>query len=637
MCGFLGTVLPVLSVGGGAPREIRQGSGLLMRRGPDDEGYWDDGRCFLGFRRLAILDLTAAGHQPMVSGDGRSVIVFNGELYNFPELRRELESEGVRFRSRSDTEVVLEALNRWGEAAVERFNGMFAFAWYSQAERRLVLGRDHAGIKPLFYRVGPGAGQVSFASQLNCLVLPELGGEPRLRPDALGLYLRLNYCPAPYTIYEDILQLPAGHLLTVDGDGRRRLKAWWRLPEAPEPEQGKTLGELDERLEAAIDSAVRRQRVADVPVGVFLSGGVDSPLVAAVASRQCGRHLRTFTIGTPEWDLNESDDARRYAEILGVSQRLEDVSAKEAAGMIDEVARAQVEPFGDYSMLPTMLVSRMARQEVVVALSGDGGDELFFGYERPHSLWRNGLDFRHPRWARRMLYYAGRLGLGARRSSAIVNRDPGDYYFLVHSHFPAEHFRRVPREVQKTPEDFRLYEFRGPVTARTLADFSRRVEYSGQLQRVLRKVDMASMHYSLEARVPLLDREVIEASLAYDGAEELRSGERKRALRRLLAGHVGEDAIPKQKRGFGAPLSQWLRGALRERAEDELLGRGSRVAELLGRPVVKAVWEEHQSGRRSHQWALYSMLSLEWWWRVQVRGARDAPVGTGFRQPDELP
>ncbi|GIU78026.1 MAG: asparagine synthetase B [Bryobacteraceae bacterium] len=590
----------------------------MVRRGPDDEGYWDDGRCFLGFRRLAILDLTPAGHQPMVSGDGRSVIVFNGELYNFPELKRELEAEGVRFRSRSDTEVVLEALNRWGEGVVGRFNGMFAFAWYSIAGRRLVLGRDHAGIKPLFYRIGPGDGQVSFASQLNCLVLPAMGGEPRLRLDALGLYLRLNYCPAPYTIYEDIWQLPAGHILTVEANGERRLRQWWGLPEAPEPVDGKTLLELDERLESAIDNAVRRQRVADVPVGVFLSGGVDSPLVAAVSASQRHGAVRTYTIGMPGWAHDESGDAKRYAQILGCAHKVHEVGETEALALVDEVAQAQVEPFSDYSMLPTMLVSRLAREDVIVALSGDGGDELFFGYERPHSLWRNGMDFRYPLVIRRLLYYSGRLGLGTRRSSAIVHRDPGDYYFTVNSRFGDDHFGRLPREMQEVPEDFRLYEFRQPVTAKTLADFSRRVEYSGQLQRVLRKVDMASMHYSLEVRVPLLDREVIEASLAYDGAEELRSGQRKRALRRLLAKHVGEDAIPQHKRGFGVPLAKWLRGALRERVEDELLGRGARVAELLGRPVVQAMWEEHQSGKRSHHWAIYSMLSLEWWWRVHV-------------------
>lgn len=599
-------------------QRIDETASLLLRRGPDDGGYWDDGRCFLGFRRLAILDLTPAGHQPMVSGDGRSVMVFNGELYNFPELKRELESEGVRFRSRSDTEVVLEALNRWGEGAVERFNGMFAFAWYSIADRRLILGRDHAGIKPLFYRIGPGDGQISFASQLNCLILPEMGGEPRLRPDAVGLYLRLNYCPAPYTIYEGIWQLPAGYILTVEANGERRLRQWWRLPEAPEPADGKTLRELDERLETAVGNAVKRQRVADVPVGIFLSGGVDSPLIAAVSTSQRDGPVRTYTIGMPGWAQDESGDAKRYAQILGSAHKVHEVEESEALALVDEVAQAQVEPFSDYSMLPTMLVSRMAREDVVVALSGDGGDELFFGYERPHSLWRNGMDFRYPRLMRRLLYYSGRLGVGPRRSSAIVHRDPGDYYFRVNSRFADDHFGKLPRELQKVPEDFRLYEFRQPASAKTLADFSRTVEYYGQLQRVLRKVDMASMHYSLEVRVPLLDREVIEASLAYDGAEELRSGLRKRALRRLLAKHVGEEAIPQQKRGFGVPLAKWLRGALRERVEDELVDRGSRVAELLGRPVVQAMWEEHQSGKRSHHWAIYSMLSLEWWWRVHV-------------------
>lgn len=624
MCGIAGIIDAEAGSASAGRAAVATMVGLMHRRGPDDEGHWDDGRCFLGFRRLAILDLTEAGRQPMVSGDGRSVIVFNGELYNFQELRRELESAGVRFRSRTDTEVVLEALNLWGEQAIGRFNGMFALAWYQVRERRLVLARDHAGIKPLFYRFGPGEGRLSFASQLNCLVLPELGGEPPVRAEALGLYLRLNYFPAPYTLYECIYQLPAGHLLLQEEDGRRWLRCWWRLPEDPEPARTAEVEKLDERLAAAVEDAVERQRIADVPVGVFLSGGVDSPLVAAVARRHCGRGLKTFTIGTPEWSLDESADARRYAELLDVEQRLLAVTEQEALRMMDEVAAAQVEPFADYSMLPTMLVSRLARSEVTVSLSGDGGDELFFGYERPMSLARNGLDFRHPFWVRKLLYYAGRFGVGPRRSGAIMHRDPGEYYLSVHSHFAAEHFRGLPAELRRLPEDFRLYDFRGPVNYRALASFSRKVEFQGQLQRVLRKVDMASMHYSLEVRVPLLDREVIEASLLYDGAEELRCGQRKRALRRLLARHVGEDAIPQQKRGFGVPLSQWLRGALRERVESELLGRGSWVTDAVGRGVVETMWREHLSGARSHHWALYSLLSLEWWKRVQIRNAHAA-------------
>lgn len=599
-------------------------TGLLVRRGPDDEGFWTDGEsCALGFRRLAILDLTPAGHQPMVSGSGRSVIVFNGELYNFAELRSELEGAGVRFRSRSDTEVVLEALEHWGEAALERFNGMFALAWYSIPDRALWLARDHAGIKPLFYRVGPEPGRVTFASQLNCLVTEEAGGEPRLRGDALGLYLRLNYFPAPYTLYRGIHQLPAACALRVEAGKPPRMWRWWSLPESPAP-AGRPLEELDERLEAALDSAVRRQRVADVPVGVFLSGGVDSPLVTAVAGEQSGTGLKAFTIGAPEWPLDESEDAKRYAALLQVTHRLENVREAEALAMLDEVAEAQAEPFADYSMLPTMLVSRLARREVTVALSGDGGDELFFGYERPFSLAKGGLLFRHPHFWRWILYKAGRLGVLPERSSVIVHRTPGDYYFSVNSRFPNEYWERLPAELRRLPEDFTLYSFAGEVSEKRLADFSRTVEYSGQLQRVLRKVDMASMHYSLEVRVPVLDREVIEASLAYDGAEELRQGERKRALRRLLAKRVGEENIPKPKRGFGVPLSLWLRGALRARVQEELLGNGSWACDVAGRDVVRGIWEEHVSGRRSHHWAIYSLLALEWWKSRHVKARTQA-------------
>ena len=621
MCGICGIYRTEPREEAGSRQAVRAMTRLMVRRGPDDEGYWDDGRCFLGFRRLAILDLTAAGRQPMMSGDGRSVIVFNGELYNFSELRQELEKMGIRFRSRTDTEVALEALNQWGERAIERFNGMFGLAWYQVQERRLVLARDHAGIKPLFYRAGPAAGQISFASQLNCLILPEAGGAPSLREDALGLYLRLNYFPWPYTLYEGIHQLPPGHLLVAEADGGLHCRAWWRLPEEPAPAAEQDEGVLDEALAAAVANAVRRQRIADVPVGVFLSGGVDSPLVAAVARQQCGRELKTFTIGVNGWKHDEASDARRYAELLDVTHRLLPISEQEVLALVDEAARAQTEPFADYSMLPTMLVSRFARSEVVVALSGDGGDELFFGYERPFSLGRNGLDFRYPRWLRRGLYLGGRLGVLPKRSGAIVHDSPGDYYFAVNSRFGEDFLRQLPPSVARLPKHFRLYEFRTRVDGRSLANFSRRVEFYGQLQRVLRKVDMASMHYSLEVRVPLLDREVIEASLAYDGAEELKSGKRKRALRRLLARHVGEDAIPEAKRGFGAPLGQWLRGALRERVEEELLGREGWVAPLLGRRVVETMWGEHLKGQRDHKWALYSLLALEWWKRFHERSA----------------
>ena len=286
---------------------VRAMTHLMHRRGPDDEGFWRDpkGHLQLGFCRLAILDLTPAGHQPMVSRDGRSVIVFNGEIYNHLELRHELEQSGARFRSRSDTEVLLEALNRWGVDAIPRLNGMFAFAWYDLAKRTLVLARDHAGIKPLYYGQEPRGKGLVFGSQYNVLLRSPWGQFGEVRKDVLRLYLRLHHIPPPYALFENTYQLEPGTFLVVQADGRMEKRTWWRLPDEPD---GILRGEeAANAVDAAIQNAVRRQRIADVPLGVFLSGGVDSPLVTAVARRQIGPELKSFTIG------NGSSSRRRPA------------------------------------------------------------------------------------------------------------------------------------------------------------------------------------------------------------------------------------------------------------------------------------------------------------------------------------
>ncbi len=586
---------------------------LLERRGPDDQGCWQDpaGRLFLGFRRLAVIDPSPAGHQPMVSGDGRSVIAFNGEIANFRELRHELEQEGTRFRSHGDTEVLLEALNRWGTAAIPRLNGMFAFAWYDTRERRLVLARDHAGIKPLYYFVHPGGKGVAFASQYNALLHTPWGEPGPVRLDVLRLYLRLHHIPPPYGLLANTYQLEPGHYLVIGPDGDLRKHCWWRLPEDPEPD---LRGEAAvEAVAGALDAAVRRQRVADVPLGVFLSGGVDSPLVTAVARRQTGSELKAFTIGSPGWWQDESEDAARYAAHLGVDHRLHPTSGEEAMAALQDVAQAQHEPFADFSVLPTLQVSRLARAEVTVALSGDGGDELFFGYERPLSLLRNGSDFRWPWSARALLYLAGKHGLGSRRSSTIVARTPGHYYFDVNCRIKDEDLGLLAPGLEPLPEDFDLYaspRYRGP---RALAGYSRRVEFYGQLQRGLKKVDMASMYHSLEVRVPLLDREVIETSLRIDPFDCMRNGSRKAVLRDLLAQHVPADVIPKPKRGFAVPLGDWLRGPLAPMVEETLLGGPLYPEGVLSRNGVQEYWKQHLTGQKDRKWGLWTLLALQWW------------------------
>lgn len=616
MCGIAGAVLRPDAPGDerrGLCAAVRRMSASMARRGPDDEHHECDpaGQVHLGFRRLAILDLTSAGRQPMTSADGRSTIVYNGELYNFRELRRELQGAGLVFRSRTDTEVVLEALNLWGPDALRRFNGMFALAWWSTARRRLLLARDHAGIKPLYYAVSP-AGDVAFASEYDALLEAPWVDLGSVRRDVLELYLRLHHIPAPYALLDRTHQLEPGHAVEIEpGVGVVRTAAWWSLPRAPGPDlRGR---EALDKVVGAIDGAIARQLVADVPLGVFLSGGVDSPLVTAVARRHVKEPLRAFTIATPGWWQDEGEDAARLASAIGVDHVLLPVDEVAAARVVQHVVDAQHEPLADFSILPTLLVSGLARRDVTVALSGDGGDELFFGYQRPLSLLRNGVDFRWPWPVRLALYYAGRLRLGRRRSDAIVARTPGDYYLAVNSRFGAEPLGRLAPGLPGLPADFGLYrcaEYRG---LGDLAHYSRYVEYYGQLQRVLKKVDMASMYHSLEVRVPLLDREVVETSLRVDPFAAMRDGVRKAILRDALATHVPREAIPTQKRGFAVPLGKWLRGSLRSIAEGTLLDAPLWPDGVFVRAEVERYWRAHRDGQADHKWGIWTLLALKWW------------------------
>ena len=594
-------------------RAVQAMARLMVRRGPDDEGFWSDpgGHLQLGFRRLAILDLTTAGRQPMASADGHSIIVFNGEIYNFQDLRRELELAGIRFRSRSDTEVLLEALNLWGVAAIPKLNGMFAFAWYNQQTRQLVLARDHAGIKPLYYFFHPAGKGLAFASQFNALLHTPWGEPGPVREDVLRLYLRLHHIPPPYGFMEHTRQVSPGSYLLVHADGRLEDHTWWQLPDNPEPQyRGEPALEL---LTATLYRAVERQRIADVPLGVFLSGGVDSPLVTAFAKQQTGRDLKAFTIGNPGWGQDESREAINYAQALQVCHRVDSAMGEEVSAVIPEVMAAQHEPFADFSIIPTLMVSHFARQEITVALSGDGGDELFFGYERPLSLLRGGKEFKYPWQIRMALYVLGRLGIGRRRSDVIVFRTPGQYYFEVNCRVKDEDLNLFAPGLNDLPADFAIYADPKSRGLRDLANFSRRVEFYGQLQRGLKKVDMASMYHSLEVRVPLLDREIVDLSLRIDPFYCMHDGLRKAILREALEKFVPADSIPMAKRGFAVPLGDWLRGALRPLVEDTLFSGHLYPSGIFNPQGLRRYWESHLSGQRDAKWGLWTILALQWW------------------------
>ena len=586
---------------------------LMVRRGPDDEGFWSDvnGHVYLGFRRLAILDTSPSGHQPMVSGDGRSVIVFNGEIYNFPDLRAQLQQNGLHFKSRSDTEVLLEALNLWGVDAIPRLNGMFAFAWYDTIKRTLILARDHAGIKPLYYFTHPAGKGLAFSSQFNALLHTHWGEPGPIREDVLKLFLRLHHIPSPFGLLENTSQLEPGHYLMVRSDGSVTKTAWWTLPSNPGADVSRS--QAVEVTAEAISDSVRRQRIADVPLGVFLSGGVDSPLVTATARQQTTRELKAFTIGNPGWSQDESETAKVFAQLLDVDHHVHSTTGDEALRTIDDVIAAQHEPFADFSIIPTLLISRFAKNKITVALSGDGGDELFFGYERPLSLLKGSNDFSKPWPIRIALYMAGKYGVASRRSDVIVARTPGHYYFEVNCHLQDDDLRLMAPGLKSFPTSFDLYASNGTRRPQQLANYSRRVEFYGQLQRGLKKVDMASMHNSLEVRVPLLDRKVIEQSLRIDPFECMRGGIRKSILRELLARYVPAETIPTAKLGFAVPLGDWLRGPLRQLVEDTLLSGDLYPSGIFDRKAVRAYCNQHLSGQRDLKWGLWSLLTLQWW------------------------
>ncbi len=622
MCGIAG----LLDFSGVLPpkqrmESVSRMSASMVRRGPDDDGVWKDAETSvcLAFRRLAVLDVTQAGHQPMLTADGRHVLVFNGEIYNHDFLRRELTSLGHAFRSRTDTEVLLAALVQWGVDVLPRLNGMFAFAWYDRVNRRLTLARDHAGIKPLYVLLHPDRSAMAFASRYDALALcPWSMGA--VREDVMHLYLRLHHIPAPFAMHANALQLQPGTCLTFEGDGRMQERRWWSIEDAGEVHVSRP--EVMAAVDASLHAAVERQLAADVPVGVYLSGGVDSALVTAYSTRHFPSQLDAFTISTKGWWQDEGPDARRYAQALGVAHHMLESTDVNLTTLVEEAFEAQYEPFGDFSMLPTLLISAHARRHVTVALSGDGGDELFFGYERPMSLLRDAGLFRLPRLLRAVPYLAGKYGLARRRSGAVLSRTPADYYYNVNCRISAEDACRLVPGATAPPSDFRLYDDGGVRSWDGLARYSRRVEFEGQLQRGLKKVDMASMHHSLEVRVPLLDREVITAALQLDPADAMQDGRRKSVLVDLLGRMVDPAIIPPQKRGFAVPLGEWLRGSLRPLVEDVIARPSSQYPSFIEPEAVRSMMRAHLLGTQDHKWGIWTVLSLlEWCRRVPQRAA----------------
>lgn len=617
MCGICGA-FKLESSSAELESSVRRMIPLMSRRGPDDEGFWADTQCALGFRRLSILDLSPTGHQPMRTADGRYVMVFNGEVYNFPEIRSELEQRGVRFRSTGDAEVVLYALVEWGARALEKFNGMFALAFYDTAERTLLLARDHAGIKPLYYMKTQQG--VVFGSQYDQIIQHPWAQGAAISQDGLGLYLRFGFCPAPYGMLEQTHLLESGCWIQFQADGQQRNGCFYEFPRFVSP----TLSgdQAVEALNDALISAVSRHMISDVPVGVFLSGGIDSPLVAAYARRATTNPLQAFTIGVSNSAMDESLDARLYAQELGLNQISRQVNQSTALDLLEDVIQACSEPSADFSMFPTLLVSRLASENVKVALSGDGGDELFWGYPSRFAVTLRLAKYFGYSLPRRITHVALRkfFNHGA-ATREVLWRDIGSLYQKKHTLIAEDDLAACFPELPDLPLEFDLFKYQGSDLDET-AQWLRWNEFHLHLQRVLLKVDRASMYHSLEVRVPLLDKNVIQVASQIDWRSclDLQTDQGKIPLRRALARHVKHQTL--EKKGFTVPMREWLMGPLQGLLQEKVLQQSGILGLPLKKSALQRVDQRMTAGDTHSAWGLWLLLSLTLWQEKHLQGIR---------------
>lgn len=613
----------------------------IRTRGPDDAGVWADSDIgiVMSHRRLSILDLSPAGHQPMVSSCGRYVISYNGEIYNHLALRQELESEngGWRWRGHSDTETLLVGLRHWGvRGALERINGMFAFSLLDRSEQTLYLARDRMGEKPLYY--GRAGNSFLFGSELKALTVhPDWRGE--VNRDALSLYMRHNYVPAPWSIYKGIAKLPPAHYVVIRNSGRDvgNPVCYWDLGQVAAQGLASRAGspeELTEELDKLLRDAVSQRMMADVPLGAFLSGGYDSTTVVALMQAQSERPVKTFSIGFHEMGYNEAHHAKAVAEYLGTEHTELYITPNEALAVIPGLPSIYDEPFSDSSQIPTLLVSQLARQHVTVCLSGDGGDELFCGYNRyalGYNVW-NKLRLLPP-VLRRVLASMLRVAPGhaldkiqaslPRRFqvSNLADRLPKLAEVLVHR--DGQSFYRELVSHAKKPEELVL----GAHEPKTILSYPDRLSGFPDLRErmmyldmltylpddILTKVDRASMAVSLEARVPLLDHRLVEFSWRVPMDYKYRNGQGKWLLKQVLYRYVPRDLMERPKMGFGVPIEHWLRGPLREWAEELLDENRLRHEGYFDPAAIRKMWREHVSGKRRWHYHLWDVLMFQAW------------------------
>lgn len=620
MCGIAGYV----SEKPQDPALIRQMCDVIVHRGPDDEGFHIDGKVALGMRRLSIIDV-ATGHQPIYNEDRSVAIVYNGECYNFPELRRMLEAKGHRFSTHTDTECIVHLHEEYGDRCVEHLRGMFAFALWDEKKQRLLLARDRAGKKPLFYRLTSDG--IFFGSELKTLI-QDPGFERRIDPIALHHYLTYQYVPAPWSIYEGVSKLPPAHTLAYEG-GKARITRYWKLSYANKldlPEE-----EAAERMRELIRECTRIRLISERPLGALLSGGVDSSLVVAAMAEQMSEPVKTFTIGFDDNRFDERKYARMVAERFGTEHH-ELVVTPDLLDIIPKLVWHYDEPFADSSAIPTYYVAEMTRQHVTVALNGDGGDESFGGYQR---YIANLLAKKMP-----VPDFAVRAGRGllnalppgrdsrsvrarARRFADIVLAPDEDRYARLMSYFnndqkDAVYSGSMRETVQGHDSWDLLRELFRKSDGKDLADRMLDVDVQSYLHGdLLVKMDIATMANSLEARAPFLDHKMMEFAAALPSNMKIRGRVGKYLMKKAARGWLPDEVLDRPKMGFGVPLATWLRNDLRELAHESLTDATAKERGYFEPGSVQRLLAEHDAGQ-DHSTRIWALLQFELWARMML-------------------
>lgn len=640
MCGIAGICqLDASPLDPQAQYWVKNMTDCIAHRGPDGEGQWLNGPVCLGHRRLSIIDLGTGG-QPMHSVDGRYTIVFNGEIYNFAELKQELAAKGSRFCTSSDTEVILEGYRQWGVDCLSRFNGMFAFALWDAHEQRLFCARDPFGKKPFFYTVQQG--KLHFASELTALEkIPGLS--LTMQPEAVMRYLAYEYVPTPQTVYGEVESLPPAHWLIIES-GVVRTGRYWDMP-MPDESDRRSPDQLGEELQFLMARAVRRRMVSDVPLGVFLSGGIDSSIVAGLMARQSPTPIKTFSIGFSEASYDESRYARIVAEAFGTDHHERVLSAEECADNLPGIVSRMDVPMADASVAPTWLLSGVTREKVTVALGGDGADELWAGYEHYIGFkvaeWYNALPalVRHkvveplarrlpssagyinPRLAVATFLRAAQAPAWQRVQTMLTAFTPDMQAEILTGTFKAQApgFLSPERLFAPTREHFEHWQ---PYSAATpLARAFYVYAHQFMLDDILVKVDRCSMLHGLEVRAPFLDKDVAEFAARLPVDRKLHGFKRKWLLKRAFAGLLPREILHRNKRGFQIPVAEWLRGRMRPLMEDLLSPDSLKAQGIFNPATVRALMDEHISGRADLRKPLWTLLVFQLWWQARQRPA----------------